>query len=138
MPIYTYECKEGHRFDRFLKLADYKDPQTCDCGAEADKKIVPTMINCDMQPWDSYISPATGRLITSYKDRKKDMQDSGCVDYEPSLRKHVEKEADAADAKLEKKIDETVEKEIHAMPARKREKLERELTSGADCVYERR
>ena len=65
MPIYTYVCDNGHQFDRFLKLSDYREPQTCECGADSKKKIMPTMINCDMQPWDRYISPATGRPVGS-------------------------------------------------------------------------
>ncbi len=90
-----------------------------------------------MQPWDRYISPASGKVITSYKDRRKDMIETGCVDYEPSLKKDITKHWKSEEAKLEKAIDETVEKEIQAMPMRKREKLSEELTSGADCEYTR-
>jgi len=137
MPLYTYECPKGHQFDRILRLADYKKPQTCDCGLEAKRKIMPTMVNCDMQPWDRYISPASGKVITSYKDRKRDMAETGCVDYEPSMVKHQTKHMEYEDAKLEKAMDETVEEEIEKMPARKREKLAEELTSGADIEYTR-
>lgn len=137
MPIYTYICDNGHQFDRFLKLKDYREPQTCGCGSQSKKKIMPTMLNCDMQPWDRYISPVSGKTITSYKERKKDMEDHGCVDYEPSLPKHVTKHMETEDTKLEKKMDEFVEKQIHEMPSRKREKLESELNSGADISYER-
>ena len=137
MPVYTYTCEKGHQFDRFLKLKDYKAPQVCDCGSPAERKLMPTMVNCDMQPWDRYISPVSGKLITSYKDRKKDMAAHGCVDYEPSLKAHTTRNIESEEAKLEKKVDETVEKAIHDMPTRKREKLEQELSSGAECVYER-
>lgn len=138
MPIYEYLCANGHNFDRYLPLKDYKQPQVCDCGAEAKKQISRPMINCDIQPWDRYVSPVSGKLITSYKDRKKDMEDHGCVDYEPSHRKHVEKQADEADRKLDKKVDATIEKAIEEMPNRKRERLANELNAGADCSYERR
>lgn len=138
MPIYEFECEKGHRFDRLLKLEQYRDPQQCECGSRARKIITPTMINCDMQSWDSYISPVSGKLITSYKDRKRDMEEHGCVDYEPSLKKHVTKHMETEDAKLEKRMDETVEQLIESMPVRKKEKLESELNSGADCIVERR
>lgn len=138
MPIYTYTCEKGHQFDRFLKLKDYKQPQTCECGLEAKRKIMPTMVNCDMQPWDAYISPASGELITSYKQRKKDMADNDCVDYEPSLTKHVTQHMETEEAKLEKRMDETVEATVAGWDNRKREKLANELESGADCVYERK
>jgi len=137
MPLYTYECKNGHQFDRILRLKDYKQPQTCKCGAKAERKIMPTMVNCDMQPWDRYISPVSGKPITSYKERREDMKKHDCVDYEPSLRKHQTKHIQDEEAKLEKAMDETVEKEVEKMPIRKREKLAEELTSGADCEYMR-
>ena len=137
MPLYTYECPKGHQFDRILSLKNYKQPQTCECGLEAKRKIMPTMVNCDMQPWDRYISPATGKVITSYKERRRDMEESGCVDYEPSMVKHQTKHMEDEDAKLEKAMDETVEKEIMAMSTKKREQLAAELSSGADCEYTR-
>ena len=138
MPIYEFECTQGHNFDRFLKLKDYRQPQTCECGAESKKIITPTMINCDMQPWDSYISPASGKNITSYKERRKDMAETGCVDYEPSLKKHITKHMESEEAKLEKRMDETVEETVSGWDNRKRERLANELESGADCVYERK
>ena len=98
---------------------------------------MPTMVNCDMRPWDRYISPASGKPITSYKERREDMARHDCVDYEPSLKKHSKAHMEAEDAKLDKKLDETVEKEILNMPTKKREKLAAELESGADCEYMR-
>lgn len=136
MPTYEYLCEEGHRFERFLKLRDYKTPQVCDCGRDSRKIISIPMLNCDIKPWESYISPSTGRNITSYKERRQDMADSGCIDYEP-LSSHTTKHMETEDRKLEKAMDETVEKTISEMPVRKREKLDQELKSGAVCSYER-
>lgn len=138
MPIYQYECDNGHYFERLLPVKDYLKPQTCECGATGNKKISIPMLNLDMQPWDRYISPVSGKPITSYKERKADMERHGCVDYEPSLRKNISKDIERNEAKLEQKIDETVEAQIHAMPARKREKLESELNAGASCDYVRK
>ena len=137
MPVYTYRCKNNHQFDRYLSLKDYRQPQTCDCGATSERVITPTMLNCDMQPWDRYISPVSGKPITSYKDRKEDMARHDCVDYEPSLTKHQTRHMHEADAKLEKAMDATVEKEILNMDTRKREKLAAELSTGADIEYTR-
>lgn len=138
MPIYVYECKGGHRFDLYLPLKDYNTTQKCECGEDANRKTVPTMISPDIAPWDHYISPASGKLITSHKERRQDMKESGCVDYEPSLRKDYQKNQRNEEMKLEKAIDETVDREIELMPSHKRESLERELDSGADIAYERR
>jgi putative FmdB family regulatory protein len=138
MPTYEYECDNGHYFERVLPVKDYLKPQTCECGAKGNKKISIPRLNLDMQPWDRYISPVSGKPITSYKERKDDMERHGCVDYEPSLKKHITKNMEREEAKLEASIDATVEKEIHAMPARKREKLQSELAAGASCDYLRK
>ena len=136
-PIYEYQCKKGHKFERFLKIKDYKTPQSCGCGEKAKKLISIPMLNCDMQPWDYYESPVSGRPITSYKERKKDMDEHGCVDYDPGVRTGTTTHMKTEDAKLEKKMDAFVEKAIEEMPVRKKEKLESELNSGADIAYER-
>jgi hypothetical protein len=138
MPIYVFTCKEGHVFDRILKLKDYDTPQTCDCGLEAKRKIVPTMLNCDMQSWDYYESPVSGKPITSYKARKEDMARHGCVDYEPSMKKVQKKKIEKMDSDLDKRIDDTVDREWDKMPTHKRERLAKELVHGADIEIERR
>lgn len=138
MPIYVFECEKGHKFDRFLPIKDYDEPQTCDCGAMAKRKIVPTMINCDIQPWDHYVSPTSGKLITSYKQRREDMKRSNCVDYDPGMRRDYDNSVKASERKLEKSIDQTVEKEFERMPTQKRERLANELLSGADVEYSRK
>ncbi len=127
MPIYEYLCNKGHSFDRYLKLDDYKEPQTCECGAKSVKQILPTMVNCDIQPWDSYISPASGKLITSYKERDADMKATGSADYDPGIRRENEKKKKQADVKLDKAIDSTVEEVFQKMPSKDKEKLTNEL-----------
>ena len=138
MPVYVFECKNGHKFDRFLSLKNYDKPQTCECGESAKRKIVATMVSCDMQPSDYYISPVSGKRITSYKQRKEDMKANGCVDYEPSMKKLQQERIYKEDKELEKQVEKTVEKEWERMPTQKREKLANELLSGADIELERR
>lgn len=134
MPLYEFKCEAGHWFDRYLRLADYNEPQTCECGRAALRQISPTMIAVDIP---AYQSPIDGRWINSRKQRTEDLKRNGCVEYEPSLREHGEKQRAAEDAKLEAKMEETIEAEIHAMPTRKREKLISELESGADIELTR-
>lgn len=42
MPNYAYRCPEcGHEFTEFLKLADYREPQTCpECDHHPAKKLI--------------------------------------------------------------------------------------------------
>lgn len=138
MPVYVFRCEKDHQFDVYLKLKDYDKPQICKCGAPAKRKIVATMLNCDIQPWDYYESPVSGKPIRSYKDRKEDMAKHGCVDYEPSMKKVQKQKIKAMDDALDKKVDETVEKEWDKMPSQKRERLASELMGGADIEIERR
>lgn len=127
MPIYVFKCEDGHTFDEFLKISEYDTPMTCQCGKPAKRQIVPTMLNMDMPNWDRYISPTTGKLITSYKQRKADMAASGCVDYEPSLKHDISKKIGKSETKMDSAVDAFIEKEIEQMPSEKREKLGNEL-----------
>ena len=135
MPTYVLKCENGHQFDKYLPLKEYNDIQLCECGANAKRIMVPTMLSPDIANWDRYISPASGKLITSYKDRREDMKRTGCVDYEPSLKK--EEATNKQEAALEKAIDETVDREIGKMSSSQLEKLGSELSHGADLSYTR-
>lgn len=138
MPLYEFHCDNGHKFDLFLKIKDYNSPQTCSCGAKAKRKITATMISCDIQPWDYYESPVSGKPITSYKERNEDMARHDCVDYDPGMKDVQKKRIEKMDDDLDKKIEETVEREWDKMPVQKRERLANELTAGADIELERR
>lgn len=67
--------------------------------------IRPPNVIFDIQPWDAFVSPATGKAITSKAQRREDMKASGCRDWEgmdselkvASRRKQeVEKKEDSA------------------------------------------
>lgn len=137
MPTYVFECENGHRFEKVLRIADYNSPQKCECGSTANRKTVPTMLSPDIANWDTYTSPATGNLITSKKQRREDMKRSGCVDYEPSLRENFKKQQRENELKLDKQLDQTVDSIFESMPSQKKEMLERELSTGIDLQYTR-
>ena len=44
MPLYDFRCSEGHRFERFVALADFASPQACECGAPTQRLIVAPML----------------------------------------------------------------------------------------------
>lgn len=73
-------CGAYHTYVR--KAADYLDTPEC-CGRKTEKRLLTApMARMDIQPWDAYESPATGKTITSYAQRREDMKASGCRDYE--------------------------------------------------------
>lgn len=123
MPIYAHVCDKGHSFDRYLKLAELGQSQSCECGSAAKRVISPVMFSIDATNFQAYESPTTGRWITSKAQRKEDMAASGCVDYEPSLKDEQIRRIAREDAELDKKVEEHVEKTIYEMPTRDREHL---------------
>lgn len=44
--------------------------------------IKPPSVIFDIQPWDAFVSPATGKVISSKSQRREDMRASGCRDWE--------------------------------------------------------
>lgn len=77
-----------------------------------------------------YDSPIDGRPITSMQARIEDLKRSGCMEYDPEMRKDTIRRQQEADAELEKSVDSFVEQQFEAMPARKKESLAAELESG--------
>jgi hypothetical protein len=81
------------------------------CGKSTDKRILTPPTNVlDIQPWDAFVSPATGKVISSKTQRKEDMKASGCRDWEGiEAEKRMSARAKQYDEEaLDKKIDATV------------------------------
>lgn len=125
MPIYRHQCRKGHKFDVYRPLARYDEEGVCECGEKSVRITVPTMIAPDLQ--ESYVSPASGKVISSYRQRREDMKRTGCVDYEPSLKNNLKQRHAELDAEVDRKIEKTVESEIEKMSGDKREMLGKSL-----------
>lgn len=134
MPIYSHKCPKGHKFDLYLKLAELEDVQTCSCGEIAQRQISAPAFQVD---FPAYVSPTTGKLISSRTQRREDLKASGCVEYEPSLKEEKDRKVREDELKLEKTIDEHIEKTIYEMPSDKRDKLVSELEHGVDISITR-
>jgi hypothetical protein len=81
------------------------------CGKSTDKRILTPPTNVlDIQPWDAFVSPATGKVISSKTQRKEDMKASGCRDWEgmESEKRMSARAKQYDDEALDKKIDATV------------------------------
>jgi hypothetical protein len=81
--IYESVCLTCGKYHTYVRKAvDYLDTPEC-CGKKTDKRLLTApMARMDIQPWDAYESPATGKTITSYAQRREDMKVSGTRDYE--------------------------------------------------------
>lgn len=125
-----------------LRMKDHATRWPCSkCGQDAPQvikqapmTIIPQHMRFD---FDGYESPTSGRHITTKKQRIEDMAQSGCIEYEPGMRQDADRRVIEHDAMLDKLVDETVDREIAAMPARKRENLEAELSRGVAAEIQR-
>lgn len=133
MPTYEYVCSNGHEFERSLPVAQYQDPQTCECG-RTGKRVISAPLLAVVQRECRYDSPIDGRPITSWRAREEDLKRHGCQEYDPAMRQDYHRRLEREDAQLEKSIESTVEAEIERMPARKRERLQNELNAGAHAA----
>lgn len=51
MPLYDFACSEGHRFERFVKMANFGEQQSCDCGAVASRiPSAPMVLSDTIEP----------------------------------------------------------------------------------------
>lgn len=135
MPTYEFVCPEGHRFEKVLRVADYNVPQSCECGVYGERVISIPMVFVSQDI--RYESPIDGKVISSRQQRQDDLARSGCVPYDPEMKKDAERRRKEQDAKIEAAMDKTVEKAIHELPAVKREKLIAEVQGGKDLGYSR-
>lgn len=83
MPIYEAICMKCNTRHEYIKpSAQCYDTPEC-CGTKTDKRIFTSpLAQFDIAPWESFISPATGKTITSKAERRDDMKASGCRDWE--------------------------------------------------------
>lgn len=73
MPIYRYVCECGHKCDEFRHIED-RDQSPEHCGKKMERRIMPTMVQADIQPYRSIaIDKETGRPaeIHSRKQHKE-------------------------------------------------------------------
>lgn len=125
-PYYEYSCQCGARFDRFLAIKDYKQPQSCECG-NTGKRVISVPLMVTVQQNVEYESPTSGRTITSMRQRANDMAKSDCIEYDPGMKQDYKKRIEEGNEKLEKSMMDTVDREIAKMPPKKREALASEV-----------
>lgn len=134
-PLYEYGCPRCGIFERYLPIEQYRDPQFCECGESAEKII--SLPKIFVRQDIAYDSPIDGRHITSMQQRKEDLARSGCVEYDPEMKKDFTRRIEHEEKEMDKKFDETIEAEISKMPVRKLERLESEMKQGLTAEVER-
>jgi hypothetical protein len=110
--IYEAVCMSCGKYHTYIRKAvDYLDTPVCECGTKTEKRLLSApMTRMDIQPWDAFESPATGKMITSYAQRREDMKASGCRDYEGreseerNAARQKQYQEDASDQKLDSAV----------------------------------
>lgn len=134
MPVYSYKCLEGHRFERFLRLAEYEVMQLCDCGAVGERQICAPMVAGDLL---EYVSPVTGRPVRGRRDRLEDLKRANCRPYESGEREDAIRRKAAKEQELDRSVERTVGEFVEKLPGKDRESLGNFMESNAAIVDRR-
>lgn len=114
MPLYAFRCACGKRETRFAKIESRNSPQFCDCGASMTRVLEAPSVRPDIP---TYISPVTGRPVTSRAQRQEDLKRTGSLEWDPGMRADCERrQAESLEdtyRSVEAGIDKTVA-EMHA------------------------
>jgi hypothetical protein len=130
MPLYDFECREGHIHEAFVDhgVGSHSCPHCGQWAAKVFLRAPMAFIQKDVH----YTSPIDDRPITSMAARREDMARSNCIEYDPEMKTDRVRNIKLADDALDNAVGDTVDATIAAWPVRKREKLAEELASGAD------
>ncbi len=126
MPLYEAICVTCNtRHEYISSIANCSKTPLC-CNKYTEKRIFSAPVShFDIQPWDSFVSPATGKVISSKAQRREDMKAAGCRDWEgmaaeKGLAQQRTKEKEAAE---DKSLTEAAHKALAAMPPEKKKIL---------------
>lgn len=102
MPTYTFVCLQCRkREDVVLRVAERDTPRACACEEPMQRLSVyaPMLGGVDFR---EYVSPASGRLISSATMERDELARTNCVIDEPGMkgdiarnRRRIEEESDA-------------------------------------------
>ncbi len=128
MPMYEYQCPQGHFFMKFLTVVNHSPIWVCDTCGEVGQQVIGAPLEVKVAEDVCYDSPVTGEPITSWAKRQEDLKRTNSVPYDPGMKQDHERKLKEAEVALDKSIDQHVERAIEKMPTAKRGKLYSELT----------
>lgn len=113
MPLYPLKCKSCEaRIDVFRTIAERNDLPNCICGGDFERILVAPAVRGEIEPYES---PITGEVIDSREKRREEMKRHGYIDYEPGMRKDVERNRVREQEKAMEPINKTVDEIVTAM-----------------------
>lgn len=115
MPTYEIKCKACRKTDIIYRTVDKRDenlPLCSACKSETVRILSLPMITPEIQP---YLSPNGNRLISSREERKKDLQRSGAIAWEPGIDKDIAKNKAYQQEKAFKPLEAAVDRIVTEM-----------------------
>lgn len=135
MPLYVYECRSGHKFEKIKSIAEMEAIQEfCECGQLADVRIQPVMLAPMFTP---YTCPITDKPIMTQYDHQENLKKHGCRVYEPGETDGIKRAQRDAELQLDKSVEKTAEEFVDKLSGDKRSELVNEITSGVDVAFQR-
>jgi putative FmdB family regulatory protein len=105
MPLYDYRCgKCGRKEERFARVEEREF--TCECGGYLARQLSLPTVRGMMQP---YTSPIDGRWIEGERMRRDDLARSGCIPYDPEMKKDSERFREERRTEFERSVDRAVD-----------------------------
>lgn len=126
MPLYDFKCSSGHRFERFVSLEKFEEPQFCSCQSPATRCISAPMFTVDSV---GYTCPITGNWIGSKREHLENLAKHDCRVLEAGEKEATEAARAKKDAEFEQAIETTVERELSTWEPAKMESLHNELVN---------
>jgi putative FmdB family regulatory protein len=127
MPYYEFECAAGHLTDDYRTMETRNDPLRCDCGKLAHRVISATqgIVKFPAAGGREYVSPASGKYITTERQRRDDLARTDCRPYEglESETKEAARKRAAEEKKQDAKLHENVSRAYYQLPPSKRKVL---------------
>lgn len=121
--LYLYECaKCGRREEDFRPVEQRHDGPRC-CRRPMFIVICPAQVQVD---FPAYVSPASGRRITTRAERRADLKATNSRPWEglEVEKKEAARRKAEAEAKLDRKVEETARTLYHQLPPSQRKALE--------------
>ena len=138
MPLYEYQCGNGHFFMKFLTRVNHSPIWVCDTCGEVGQQVIGAPLVVKVAEDVCYDSPIDGQPVTSWAARANDLARNHCVPYDPGMRQDHERRLQESDKAIDASIEQHVERAIEKMPTAQRGKLYSELTEqGTSLEYNR-
>lgn len=134
MPIYEYKCMNGHKFEKFLKMADSDEEQFCECGRPGHKQVTAARVVAD---YAGYECPITGDWIEGRAAHRENLAKHGCRVFEEGEREQAAQYAARQDAQMDAAVEATVDEFIGTLDGRAKDRLAAEMDAGLDVAYVR-